>query len=596
MSGSAVLREVEERMLRLYFARRPFAAAQLGDGLFDGTLPPVGRDRAAGLVAGLHDVRRDLAGLLADGSASSAPDGDAPPAPGGASPTPVPGGAGSAPPGGSGLSADDRLTGRLMHEIAGYEIDALAAGWERFTVAPLPEAGLASQILTFLPYASVRDEHDAELFVRGCAAIPDTLDAAARELAAGRADGQVPVRRLVRRSIDQIDAYLVEPLATDRYLRVVAGMPAAMRESLGRAVAGEIRPAFARFRRELAGPVLTSARDDERPGLRWLPGGQRIYDAAVRGHTTLEVTARQVHEIGEQQVLQWRQRAEEIARGLGWTADFDAVRDRLRGDRGVFFTRADEILSAARAALERAERATPRWIGDLPSASCEVLAMDPVESPHGVLGHYETAPLDRRRPARYWVNVADPASRPRYEAEALAFHESVPGHHLQIAVAQELKGLPEFRKHQGVTAFVEGWALYTERLSAEMGLYTDNLDRVGMLSFDAWRACRLVVDTGLHAMGWTRQQAIDYMLENSCLAENNIVNEVDRYLTWPGQALAYKLGQLEILKLRNEARGKLRDRFDIREFHDAVLANGAVALPVLREQVHAWIAERAQKP
>jgi uncharacterized protein (DUF885 family) len=188
------------------------------------------------------------------------------------------------------------------------------------------------------------------------------------------------------------------------------------------------------------------------------------------------------------------------------------------------------------------------------------------------------------------INTYLPETRPRYEAEALAFHESVPGHHLQIAVAQELKNVPEFRKHQGVTAFVEGWGLYAERLADEMGLYTSDVDRIGMLSFDAWRACRLVVDTGIHAKGWSRQQAIDYMTDNSILAENNIENEVDRYITWPGQALAYKIGQMEILKLRDEAKAKLGGRFDIKAFHDAVLGNGAVALPVLREQVEAYIA------
>jgi uncharacterized protein (DUF885 family) len=172
----------------------------------------------------------------------------------------------------------------------------------------------------------------------------------------------------------------------------------------------------------------------------------------------------------------------------------------------------------------------------------------------------------------------------------LAFHESVPGHHLQIAIAQELKGIPEFRKHQGVTAFVEGWGLYSERLANELGLYSSDTDRLGMLSYDAWRGCRLVVDTGLHSMGWSRQQAIDYMKQNTCLAENNIVNEVDRYITWPGQALAYKIGQLEILKLRDEAKAKLGTHFDIKAFHDAVLSNGAVPLPVLDQQVEAWIA------
>jgi uncharacterized protein (DUF885 family) len=199
--------------------------------------------------------------------------------------------------------------------------------------------------------------------------------------------------------------------------------------------------------------------------------------------------------------------------------------------------------------------------------------------------------MDGSRPGYYMINTYLPQTRPRYEAEALAFHESIPGHHLQIAIAQELQGIPDFRKNLGVTSFVEGWALYTERLADEMGLYSSDLDRIGMLSFDAWRASRLVVDTGMHAMGWSRQQAIDYMMQNTVLAQNNVENEVDRYLGDPGQALAYKVGQLEILALRDEAKQRLGDKFDLKAFHEVVLRNGAIALPVLREQVEAWITQ-----
>src|SRR5436309_3259939 len=202
---------------------------------------------------------------------------------------------------------------------------------------------------------------------------------------------------------------------------------------------------------------------------------------------------------------------------------------------------------------------------------------------------YTVRPPNCTRPGRYYINTHAPETRPRYEAEVLAYHESIPGHHLQIAIAQGLEGLPAFRKHLGVTAFTEGWGLYTERLADEMGLYTADLDRIGVLSYDAWRACRLVVDTGMHAMGWTRKQAIDFMLANTALAENNIVNEVDRYIAWPGQALAYKVGQLEIRRLRADAEKRLGPRFDLRAFHDAVLENGAVSLQTLRTAIDGYI-------
>jgi uncharacterized protein (DUF885 family) len=227
----------------------------------------------------------------------------------------------------------------------------------------------------------------------------------------------------------------------------------------------------------------------------------------------------------------------------------------------------------------------PQWFGIQPRAGCEVVRMEAHEEPHSTIAYYRQPAIDGSRPGRYYINTWKPETRPRYEAEALAFHEAIPGHHLQIAIAQELSGIPEFRKHVGCTAFVEGWALYTERLADEMGLYSSDLDRIGMLSYDAWRACRLVVDTGMHSMGWSRQQAIDYMLAHSALAENNIVNEVDRYIGWPGQALAYKVGQMEFLHLRDRYKSAQGENYDIRAYHDLVLRNGAVTLPALQQIV-----------
>ena len=210
------------------------------------------------------------------------------------------------------------------------------------------------------------------------------------------------------------------------------------------------------------------------------------------------------------------------------------------------------------------------------------------EEKHSTIAYYREPAVDGSRPGQYYINTSEPETRPRYEAEALAYHEAVPGHHLQLAIGQELTSLPKFRRHTGPTAYVEGWGLYTERLADEMGLYSGDLDRIGVLSFDAWRACRLVVDTGMHALGWTRQQAIDFMLEHTALAANNVTNEVDRYIAMPGQALAYKIGQREILRLRAESERELGDRFDIRAFHDAVLSHGVVGLDTLGEIVGDW--------
>jgi uncharacterized protein (DUF885 family) len=224
----------------------------------------------------------------------------------------------------------------------------------------------------------------------------------------------------------------------------------------------------------------------------------------------------------------------------------------------------------------------------VPHTACEVLPVPAYEEADSTIAYYREPAADGSRPGRYYVNTSAPETRPRYEAEVLAFHEAIPGHHLQIAIAQEREELPRFRRHSGPTAFAEGWALYTERLCDEMGLYSGDLDRMGMLSYDAWRAARLVVDTGIHAYGWTRDDAIDYLSANTLLAANNVENEIDRYIAWPGQALAYKLGQRELLDLRDQARARMGAGFRYPDFHDRVLENGAVPLSVLRGVIQDW--------
>jgi uncharacterized protein (DUF885 family) len=315
----------------------------------------------------------------------------------------------------------------------------------------------------------------------------------------------------------------------------------------------------------------------------------------IRIHTSLQKTPQELHQLGLDEVKRIRAALSELGGKTLGTTDVAEIQRKLRTDPAMHFATADEVEAKARATLARARAAIPQYFGILPKADCQVKVMGMHEAPYSTIAYYRNPAQDGSRPGYYMINTYQPETRPKYEAEALAFHESIPGHHLQIAIAMELTGIPEFRKHEGVTAYVEGWGLYTERLADDMHLYSSDVDRIGMLSFDAWRACRLVVDTGLHAMGWSRQQAIDYMEQNTVLAENNIANEVDRYIGSPGQALAYKCGQLEILRLRQEAMDRLGSRFDIKAFHDVVLRNGAVALPVLREQVKAGSRRRRRR-
>jgi uncharacterized protein (DUF885 family) len=354
-----------------------------------------------------------------------------------------------------------------------------------------------------------------------------------------------------------------------------------------------IYPAYGEYRRVLSEKILPAARGDDRPGLVWLDGTGATYAALARHHTGLDLTPQEIHDIGLEEVGLVRAEIEELGGSTLGVSTIAELRARLEGDPDLHFRTRTEVEVAAREAVARAEAALPAWFDRLPGSSCEVVRIPPHEEERTTIAYYRGPAADGSRPGRYYVNTFRPHTRTRFDAEVLAFHEAVPGHHLQIALAQELGDLPLVRRHGGSTAFVEGWALYTERLSDEMGLYTGDLDRLGMLSFDAWRAARLVVDTGIHQLGWTRSDAVRYLTENTLLTTDNIENEVDRYIATPGQALAYKLGQREILALRAEARERLGASFDIAEFHDRVLGQGAVPLGVLRAQIEQWLDEVA---
>lgn len=422
------------------------------------------------------------------------------------------------------------------------------------------------------------------------------VDGAIANLRAGIAAGRTPVRTSTEAVLEQVETQLAAPdAAWVLYAPAQAAhddWTAAERSHAARAVTDAlpgVRAAYTRFRDFLRDELLPATRPESRAGTRFLPDGEACYAALVRSETSLPLDPAAVHQTGLDALAGIHAEMRALGASLFGTADLPALLHRLRDDPSLYFTSGADIEATAQRCLDRAVAATPRFFGRLPRASCTVRPIPDYEAPYTYIAYYNPV-VPGERGGEYRVNLSRPETRARFEMEALTWHESVPGHHLQIAIAQELPEMPAFRRNLGTTAFVEGWALYTERLADEMGLYSGDLDRLGMLSFDAWRASRLVVDTGIHAEGWTRQQAEDFLLANTALAPNNIHNEVDRYITWPGQACGYKTGQLEILRLRHEAEQRLGARFDLRAFHDVVLGQGAVTLPVLRAQVEAWIA------
>jgi uncharacterized protein (DUF885 family) len=498
------------------------------------------------------------------------------------------------------LRAADRVTRSELANVIRKELEQLRCNLEEWTVDPLE--GPQVSLLNIESYQPVRTAEEGRAMVARWRAMGPYLDDHMANLRRGLEADKMPVRACVAKVVEQLEDLAAKP--TEEWALLKPAQPphpdwseadvAAFHEGLAEAVDDRFRPAILRYLDALKRDFLPQSRPDERPGIMHVPDGTDAYRRLIRVYTGLDLDPDEIHETGLREVARINQETEDLGERVIGTRDRRAILRRLRTDPDLHFATRDEVEAKAREALARARAAIPRFFGRLPKAPCDVVRMGEHEEKHSTIAYYRQPAADGSRPGRYYVNTYAPETRPRYEAEVLAFHESIPGHHLQIAIAQELEDVPAFRRHLGITAFVEGWGLYTERLSDEMGLYTADLDRIGVLSYDAWRACRLVVDTGMHAKGWTRGQAIDFMVENTALAENNIVNEVDRYIAWPGQALAYKVGQLEIRRLRAEAERRLGSRFDLRAFHDAVLGNGAVSLETLRGLIDGYITRAAR--
>ena len=501
-----------------------------------------------------------------------------------------------------GLDASDRVSfelfvGNLRADVAGdvcraeeWSVSARANPFEELSY----ELGEGHQ---------VRTVKDGKNLLARLTQAERVFDDAVDNLRLGLAHGLSAPSESVRRTLAQLDTELGK--STDEW---AMSMPAAQEHAdwpeserthfaaeLRRIVREHVRPAVERYRDALRDEVLPHGREGAREGLSGLSIGDACYRAMIVGHLDMARDPRELHELGLREIA--RSDAELLALGkkLFGTPDVASTVAHLREDRSLYFETREQILAAGNEALARAQAALPKWFGRLPKAPCVLREMPAHEAPYSTIAYYREPYYDGSKPGEYFVNTYRPETRPRYDFATLSYHESVPGHHVQIAIAQELGDVPLFRKFRGSTAFVEGWALYTERLADDMGLYASDLDRVGMWSYDAWRSARLVVDTGLHALGWTRAQAEAFMLAHTALTPDNISNEVDRYLSTPGQALAYKVGQLELLALRENARASLGERFDMRAFHDTVLGAGAVTLPVLHQRVHALTTARGGK-
>ena len=356
------------------------------------------------------------------------------------------------------------------------------------------------------------------------------------------------------------------------------------------AIRDSLVPAYRAFLSFMTEDYIPNARTTI--GASELPAGREYYEHLVRNFTTLDLSVDEIHQTGLSEVKRIREEMQAVIKESGFRGDFPAFLKFLRTDPRFYAKTAEDLLKQASFIAKRMDAKLPSLFKTLPRLPYGVAPVPDHIAPKYTGGRYVRAPSGGTEPGYYWVNTYALENRPLYVLESLTFHEAVPGHHLQIALSQEQTGVPDFRRHSYFSAFGEGWGLYAERLGLEAGFYTDPYSNFGRLTYEMWRACRLVVDTGIHAKGWTRQQAMDYLASRTALSLHEVRTEIDRYISWPGQALAYKMGELTIRRLRKEAEQALGPRFDLREFHDVLLSAGSVPLPVLEELVVDYLSER----
>ncbi|WP_433521819.1 DUF885 domain-containing protein [Nocardia pseudovaccinii] len=555
MDGHDELTNLADRYWDSVLAAAPSTATLLGDHRFDDRVEDRSPEAEQRLLATLRELRDQVVDLDA-----------------------------------AELDGTDRVTRGLLRTELDTAIDNLA--WRPTELASDQMDGVHAGMLMMATQTKAPEPEHAHALVRRYRQFGTLFDQAVQQFRNGLAAGRAPARITIERSLNQLDGYLASDIAADPFVTFAGPADwdgaAAWRADLTEVAREVIRPAFQRYRNVLADELRPAARPDDKCGLCWLGAdGEDIYQRQLRRHTTLpDLGANEIHELGLSELALLRAEYAAVGTRLFGTADTAEIFTRLRRDTELRYANGEEIMADAQRALGAAVAEMGNWFGRLPKESCDIVPVPEFLAADAPAAYYFPPAADGSRPGTYFVNQHEPTGRSRYETAAVAYHEAIPGHHLQLTIANELDQLPRFQRQSFAnTAFVEGWALYTERLADEMGLYEDDLARVGMLAADSWRSCRLVVDTGIHAKGWSRQQAIDFMVANAPVGLTEIEVEIDRYIAIPGQAVAYKVGQLEIRRQRRQAAERLGAAFDIKAFHDVVLGSGSVSLPVLRELV-----------
>ncbi|HEX3353326.1 MAG TPA: DUF885 family protein [Terriglobales bacterium] len=495
----------------------------------------------------------------------------------------------------AGLPPQDVLSRDLMLRNLREEIEgAQFKPWEM----PVNQMdGPHLNLIELVALTPFNDAHDYDNYLSRLHQIPRVFDQVTANMRQGMQDHLMQPRYLLEKVTAETQEIAEKTGEANPFAKPVVHFPAnisaadqqRLRAAVLKTIDSEIVPAYQRLTAFVRDDYAPHGRSE--PGVWVLPDGAARYRYEIRRITTTDLTPEQIHQTGLQQIAETEAQMLVLAHKLGFN-DLASLNDHIKKDRSLYATSGQQVLDLYTKYTLQMEAKLPKLFGRLPKNKLEVIPMDPFRAKNAVPADYNSGAADGSRPGHINVNEWDPQHRLTLNIEAIAYHEGVPGHHLQISIAQELPDLPAFRRNGEYTAFVEGWALYSERLGKEIGFYQDPYSDYGRLENEMWRAIRLVIDTGVHEKHWSRDQMVDYFHRYTAMDEPNVQSEVDRYIAWPGQALAYKLGQLEILKLREEARQKLGDKFDLRAFHDQVVGQGPLPLEVLHQQIEDWIASQ----
>jgi uncharacterized protein (DUF885 family) len=496
------------------------------------------------------------------------------------------------------LSGPDRLSYDLFERNLREEIEASQFHDEYFALTQLngPQQNLA-QVIAAQPATTPQDYANIIARLNG---VPALVQQVIALLDQGLEKGITPPKVVIRDVPDQVRNQIVDDPLESPLLRPFGHMPesiapeeqARLKAEAVSTYQTKVRPSYQSLLTFVTGTYLPRSR--ETIGMSALPDGARWYAFRARQSTTTDLSPERIHELGLSEVRRIRTEMDSIIKSVGFQGSFAEFARFLRTDPRFFYADSASLIQGYRDIAKRIDPGLVQLFGRLPRLPYGVIPVPSYAAKSQTTAYYEPGSLRAGRPGYFFANTYDLKSRPKWEMEALTLHEAVPGHHLQLALSQEQEGLPEFRKYGGYTAFVEGWGLYAESLGSELGLYEDPYSRFGQLTYEIWRAIRLVVDTGMHAKGWSRQQAIDFFAANSAKTPHDIEVEIDRYIVWPGQALAYKIGELKLKELRASAKAALGKKFDVRTFHDAVLENGALPLDVLDRHMREWISRSSR--